>query len=273
MLSPAWDGPLGDTIMKYPRLRKIEEYVIQRDFVALDELCSVFGRSKNTIRRDVIELVESGMFEKVYGGVRAAPTPGHSFSSFTERAVHYAREKKRLAKVAASFVRDGDVIYLDSGTTIAAMLPHLADLSSLTIVTVSIHVLSFCLNHPNIQCIDLGGPLNHSTASLMPDEKTAERLHQFNVSKAFMGATGISIENGVTNQLGELPLKKKAVEHSNIRYLLVDSSKFDHVALLTFASLTEFHAVITNTLPQKKYRDYFQENNIKLIASETKKPI
>lgn len=261
-------GLSGDTVMKYPRLRKIEEYVVKHDFVALDELCEVFGKSKNTIRRDVSELVESGMFEKVYGGVRASQTPGHSFSSFAERTKRNANQKKSVGEIAGSFVKNGDVIFIDSGTTVAALLPFLTDLSSLTIVTVSVQVLSFCLNYPNIQCIDLGGPLNHSTASLMPDEKTAERLHQFNIGKAFMGATGVSIEKGVTNQLGELPIKKKAVEHSNTCYLLVDSSKFDRVALLTFADLKEFDCVITDAPPAKKYRDYFRQNNIKLIAGE-----
>ena len=39
--------------MKVSRLNSIEQYVISRETVSIDELCEVFGVSKNTIRRDL----------------------------------------------------------------------------------------------------------------------------------------------------------------------------------------------------------------------------
>ena len=42
--------------MKVSRLNSIEQYVISRETVSIDELCEVFGVSKNTIRRDLNEL-------------------------------------------------------------------------------------------------------------------------------------------------------------------------------------------------------------------------
>ena len=36
--------------MKVSRLNSIEQYVISRETVSIDELCEVFGVSKNTIR-------------------------------------------------------------------------------------------------------------------------------------------------------------------------------------------------------------------------------
>ena len=55
--------------MKVSRLNSIEQYVISRETVSIDELCEVFGVSKNTIRRDLNELEMRGHITKVYGGV------------------------------------------------------------------------------------------------------------------------------------------------------------------------------------------------------------
>ena len=46
--------------MKVSRLNSIEQYVISRETVSIDELCEVFGVSKNTIRRDLNELEQRG---------------------------------------------------------------------------------------------------------------------------------------------------------------------------------------------------------------------
>ena len=54
--------------MKVSRLNSIEQYVISRETVSIDELCEVFGVSKNTIRRDLNELEQRGHITKVYGG-------------------------------------------------------------------------------------------------------------------------------------------------------------------------------------------------------------
>jgi len=55
--------------MREKRLTKMEEFIRKRGSVALDELCVHFGVSKNTVRRDVAEIVEHTDIRKIYGGV------------------------------------------------------------------------------------------------------------------------------------------------------------------------------------------------------------
>ena len=57
--------------MRSIRLEEIEQFICQRGFVPMDELCAHFGVSMNTIRRDITELLSRGAVEKVYGGVSA----------------------------------------------------------------------------------------------------------------------------------------------------------------------------------------------------------
>ena len=55
--------------MKSHRIKNLEDYIVKNESVTLDKLCEVFDVSKNTIRRDVKELLENGSIKKIYGGV------------------------------------------------------------------------------------------------------------------------------------------------------------------------------------------------------------
>ena len=61
--------------MKIDRRRKIHETLKERHNISINELCDMFGVSKNTIRRDIADLEEKGIIEKVYGGIVLAETP------------------------------------------------------------------------------------------------------------------------------------------------------------------------------------------------------
>ena len=55
--------------MRTKRIDLIETFIEQEKSVSLDTLCEKFNVSKNTIRRDIEDLVKKGTVQKVYGGV------------------------------------------------------------------------------------------------------------------------------------------------------------------------------------------------------------
>ncbi len=126
--------------MKVSRLNSIEQYVISRETVSIDELCEVFGVSKNTIRRDLNELEQRGHITKVYGGVTATvpsgavPTPIRSGLNQIDKSL--------IGRLAAEEVADGDTIFIDSGTTTLCLLRFLVAKKRITIITHSLGALS-----------------------------------------------------------------------------------------------------------------------------------
>ena len=54
--------------MKINRLRKIQELLEEKKSISINDLCTTFDVSKNTIRRDIAELEKRGTISKVYGG-------------------------------------------------------------------------------------------------------------------------------------------------------------------------------------------------------------
>lgn len=252
--------------MKYDRLSELESYARGKDFVSLDELCQVFQKSKNTIRRDVAELVASGRLEKLYGGVRAARQPVGAVVAFSDRVVSHTEEKQHIGELAAGLVASGDIIFLDSGTTPVGIIPHLSDLRDVTVLTNNLYVILACMDQPGLNVITLGGQLNIATASFTSHYCAQENLKRFNIKKAFLTATGVSLDTGVTNTTAtEAEIKRTVVARSEERYLLADASKFGRSALLTYAPLDVFKCVVTNAPPPEEYAAYFREKRIEVV--------
>ena len=254
--------------MKVERIHQIHELLKERKRISLDELCENFGVSKNTIRRDIAELEEDGIIRKVYGGIVLKEAEITSLEPFSAREIRNINEKQKIAGLAAAFVNDGEVIYIDSGTTTMHMLPHLAEKNFLTIVTASVYVLELATRYSNLNVIATGGNLQPPIKAFV-GASVVECIKNYNFSKIFLASTGISIEHGATNASPlECEIKKELVRKSCAKYLLVDNSKFDVASLMTYSDLRGIDHIVTDKNPSEKYLDYFKKISINLILPE-----
>ena len=251
--------------MKVERIHQIYELLRERKRISLDELCENFGVSKNTIRRDIAELEENGLIRKVYGGIVLKEADIMSLEPFAAREIRNIDEKKKIAAVAAQEVNDGEVIYIDSGTTTMHLLPHLAEKNFLTIVTASVYALELATRYGNLNVIATGGNLQPPIKALV-GPSVLECIRNYNFSKIFLASTGITIEHGATNASPlECEVKRELVQKSCPKYLLVDNSKFDVASLMTYSELTDIDYVVTDKAPPEKYLEYFKQEGINLI--------
>lgn len=252
--------------MRIKRIDNIEKYILEHKSVTLDQLCENFKISKVTLRRDLDIIVSRGTIKKVYGGVVSIPSSTQDFDGlipYEERNIKNSEEKKLVACLAAKEIQDNDIIYLDTGTSTLNLIDYFVDISNLTIITSSILVASKLLAYNNIKTIVLPGMLNTRTASLIGNS-CQEYLKQCHIQKAFMACTAIN-ESGISNSsLEEYEIKKIALKQSQKHYLLVDHTKFDKSALMTYSSLDNINHIFTDRKPDDKYIKLFKEKNIKL---------
>ncbi|KSU79770.1 transcriptional regulator, DeoR family [Fictibacillus enclensis] len=251
-------------MIKDKRIKKIKEYVMEHESASLDELVTVFDVSKNTIRRDVQELVDNGELKKVYGGVSAIHK---KLESFQDRQVRNLKEKVLISEKASSFIEDGDFIFLDSGTTTIEMFNFLKE-KNLTIFTNSIDFIVRALPYENLNVISMGGMVDRKTNSFV-NPRNMDLLKDYNIKKAFMASTGISLLNGVTNASpNESELKKIVVNRSSEVYLLVDHNKFDKYGLMTYCGLDEVDYIVTDRAPEENYQEFAKQNNIQFVIAD-----
>jgi DeoR family transcriptional regulator, myo-inositol catabolism operon repressor len=254
---------VGIEMIKEKRIKQLEEYVVKQESASLDELVKEFNVSKNTIRRDLQELVNTGAFKKVYGGIAV----NQKLEPYHEREVRNHHGKRIIGRTAATFVEDGDIIFIDSGTTTIEMLNHIKE-KHITIITNNIDIIVGSLPYENFTIITIGGVLERKTKSFGINNNI-EILNTYNINKAFMASTGITPTNGITNaSLLETELKRKIVERSKTIYLLVDHNKFGQYGLTTYCELNKVNYLITDKMPSLEYQNLVAENNVKLVIAE-----
>ncbi|HPF87254.1 MAG TPA: DeoR/GlpR family DNA-binding transcription regulator [Candidatus Limiplasma sp.] len=253
--------------MRNVRLEQMESYIIAKESVSMTELQNKFSISMNTVRRDTAVLLKRGTIEKIYGGVCALKS--EHLTPFDVRNIENPTVKARIGQEAAKLVDSGDIIFLDSGTTTLQMIPHLQSKQNITIITYSLHAIMTALPYPNLTIITLPGQLHRSTSSFTGLEAT-KFLQYYNVQKAFMAATALSLTNGVCNSSPlEYEIKMTALARSEHSYLLLDNQKFGQTALLTYARLEQFDAIITDARPDASYADALERANTKLILASS----
>ncbi|MBR3764061.1 MAG: DeoR/GlpR transcriptional regulator [Clostridia bacterium] len=251
--------------MKTDRIQEMERYIIQHGSSTMEELRGHFDISMNTVRRDVAELLRRGTVVKVYGGVQARPTE-QMLTPYEVRRRGSGEAKAAIGMRAAQMVQDGDVIFIDSGTTTVEMIDHLKERRELTIITNNVEAIIRALPYENITIIALPGQLRRKTHSLTGDD-AVRYLRRFNVRTAFIAATGVS-SHGVTNSSPmEFEIKKCAVESAEKTVLLIAGGKFGVTGLMTFAQLKDFDALVTDTTPAAEVCRQLKENDVELIVT------
>lgn len=234
------------------RARAILQQLSQHQTVSVAELCQATGASEATIRRDLNTLAGMGRLVKIHGGATTLEEELLVREPDLATKQRYAREKERIARYAATLVTDDDVVYLDTGTTVLHIANHLKDSGAL-FVTSSIDLAGMLSAHERRVYV-LSGLLKPGTVDITGSE-ALNTLRRYNFTKAFLGASGISLQQGFTTPDPEAAaLKAMAASRSQFVYILADSSKFGRT---TAASILPLDAaqVITDRVPDQKYLD------------------
>ncbi len=250
--------------MKSKRISQIEEYINEHKTVSIDELCDKFAVSKNTIRRDIDFLVGNTNIKKIYGGVTVPNESVNRLNTFQQRHVVNSADKLKIAQAAANFIEDGDTIFVDSGTTTTHLAKLLSD-KNVTVITGNLDFINNAIPYQNINIITLPGDFYRETLSFV-GTYGAEFLQRFNIKKCFMATTGFSEKRGVTNSSPlESSIKKSAIKNSDKVFLLVDMSKYEQTAMITYCELNEIDCMVTTGNIPSDLKQYCNEQNITLI--------
>jgi DeoR/GlpR family transcriptional regulator of sugar metabolism len=168
---------------------------LQRDgTVRSADLSARFGVSIDTIRRDLRDLAEAGRLQRVHGGALArSPTS----PLFAVRRTEAPRAKERVARVAASLIRPGQVVVLDAGTTALAVAQHLPLDLEATVITNSPPAAVALAEHARLDVHLLGGRLYRGGLATI-GAVTVLALQAIHADICVLGLAGLHPEAGIT---------------------------------------------------------------------------
>ena len=222
------------------RQMKILEIIQEEGRVQVEHLAQEMNVSPMTIRRDLEKLQEDGKIERCYGGAVLKQEV-----TYEDKIISKHDEKNRIARAAAVLVKEGDTIFLDSGTTTLEIARLIGNMKNILIVTNDLQIAS-SLKNSEADVIVCGGRLQKSTGSMLGYYAT-QMLEMFRFDIGFFGAASIDEDFQVqTPTIDKAFLKKSCVRQCQRSYLTVDDSKFGKKAVLTINHLRDYSAVITN---------------------------
>ena len=149
------------------RFEKRKRFIVEKlkatEQVEVVDIVDAFQVSAITARRDLIQLEKEGLLVRTHGGaiISQQQTSKKKLFSYDEKVVINRERKEYIAKLAMGLIDDGDVIFIDSGSTLFNLAAHLKDFNNLTVITNSLPVASELLGHPNIRNNLVGGEIDH----------------------------------------------------------------------------------------------------------------
>ncbi len=228
------------------RRQEILKLVDQNSRVAVTDLAARFAVSESSIRRDLNALHRLGLVQRTYGG---AIGQNHlsSEAPFSERVVTQSEEKDRIGRAAARLVQPGDTIFVDGGTTTERMLGYLPLDLAVTVVTYGLNIVQRLVEREQITVVLIGGIL-HAPTLTFGGVFAADSFEAYSIrfDKAFLAATGVSADAGITNAgFDEIPIKRRALRSARETILLADSSKVGVIAPGVIAPISQLQRLIT----------------------------
>jgi DeoR/GlpR family transcriptional regulator of sugar metabolism len=245
------------------RCQKILDSLAGKDIVGVKELSDILSVSEVTIRSDLDKLAETGKISRTHGGARLVEERLRQEYSFQTRKSLNSHIKQKIGVAAANLVGSRESVLLDSSTTVLSLAHALRlrdDLRDVTVIPTGIWTAIELMGCQNINVLMPSGYLRPTSGSItgLPARGFFDDLI---IQKAFLGAWGISLENGVTDtHLLEIELKKRIVEKVREIVILADGSKFYQNGLARFASLNQVRHIITDrTAPAEVLKQIDQQ--------------
>lgn len=238
--------------MKNLRTYAIIDYLKEKKYCSIEELTDHFKVSNATMYRDIADLAAQNVIRKVHGGIalpeQFSERKGAGNSPYQERITANRKYKEATAQKALSRIRENDILFLDSSTTVnfLAALLEKSNFSNLTLVTNSVSIIQNFHKYPSHYVrIGLGGSYDMQLNSFL-GQSTLRELEYLQISKAFISAFGYGDGKVTTNHEHHASLLMKVLSLSRQNFLLVDHTKKDRSGLFRIAPHGAFDEILAD---------------------------
>jgi len=250
-----------------PQQRQAAIYALakQKGGVKVAELAESLNVTEMTIRRDLELLEGKGLIERIHGGAIYNDRIGLE-PQFEQKSALRQEEKRAIGALAASLVEEGDMVFVNSGSTTIEFLKQLSA-PRVKVITnnplAPVHVRSESVN-----VTMTGGEIRRESFTLV-GELAVRAIKGVYANKAVIGIDGFSIKYGLTNATqAEAWINRLMITNTHGSVILVaDSSKLGRVANFKTAPLSAVSVIVTDWGIDPANLEEFDRLGIKVLAA------
>ncbi|MEH6308243.1 DeoR/GlpR family DNA-binding transcription regulator [Olivibacter sp. CPCC 100613] len=232
------------------------------EMVTYDSLAQTLNVSEDTIRRDIEILHKNGLLSKVRGGaILRAKNP----LTFQDRSSYLKKGKDVIALKVQQFVKSGQTIFMDGGTTICAVASQFPLNASFRVVTNNQALVPILAKNSGIEIVVLGGIYHRDTETNI-GAKTCQEVASYIADIYFMGACAADPIYGITASVREDGEVKQSMANAAAKTMVLSNhEKLNHYDFFKVCNLSAIDALITDLPGEDERLDAFRNKNIHII--------
>lgn len=257
---------MGKPLIPAQRRERIQDYLAVHQIVRTADLMDLLETSEATVRRDLEWLEQKGILERTHGG--AILNQRVIFEQeYQQRAQHFPEEKKRIGELAASLIEDGDIVFINSGTTATQVLQHIRRDLRITVFTNNVNA-ALELGDPGFHYYLTGGEFQSRSNSLA-GRFALDNLSLVFANKVILGVDGISLKHGCTVPTNpEAEVVRKMIEQTKGQIIVVaDHSKWGAVSNFPIATVDEVDKFVTDEGFSKSAMQELTEHSVETLIA------
>jgi DeoR family glycerol-3-phosphate regulon repressor len=242
----------------------ILERLYHEDSVTVEYLATYFDVSLETIRRDLTTLAEAGLLRKIHGGAVRFQTARED--TFALRSQVNRAAKEAIGQYATHFVKSGDSVFMNAGTTTTVFAEALTQRENLTIITNCASVANTMWQDGNgSHTIFLLGGQYNGTDTETYGSLVLQQLRMFRADHAFITLGALNAEQGCMEYRVEAAEIIRAMTQQACQTTaLVDSTKMGNTALVKVCDLSTLTRIVTEFTPSEALQSVIQEQDVEL---------
>jgi DeoR/GlpR family transcriptional regulator of sugar metabolism len=257
---------MGKPLIPAQRREKIQEHLAIHQIARTADLMDLLEASEATVRRDLEWLEQKGILERTHGG--AILNQRVIFEQeYQLRAKNFPEEKKSIGELAATLIDEGDIVFVNSGTTAAQVLQYIPRNPRITVFTNNGSALTD-IGDPGFSLNMTGGEFQARSNSLS-GRFALDNLSLVFANKAILGVDGISLKHGLTVPTNpEAEVVRKMIERTKGQVIIVsDHSKWGAVSNFHVGSIDVMDKLVTDSGFSKQAKKELAEYSIEVFLA------
>jgi DeoR family fructose operon transcriptional repressor len=243
--SSPWDQLMSKPLIPAQRRERIQDFLAIHQIARTIDLCEMLDTSEATVRRDLEWLEGKGILERTHGGAILNQRMILE-QEYQQRAQHHPEEKRRIGEFAAALIEEGDIVFVNSGTTSTQVLQHIRRDSRITVFTNNVSAV-MDLGDPGFHYYMTGGEFQSRSNSLA-GRFALDNLGLIYANKTILGVDGISLKHGCTVPTNaEAEVVRRMIERTKGQVIVVaDHSKWGVVSNFQIANIDEIDKLVSD---------------------------
>jgi DeoR family transcriptional regulator, glycerol-3-phosphate regulon repressor len=248
------------------RQNKILSLAREHGRVDVEELSASFNVSPQTIRKDLNELCDKQLLQRIHGG--AIVGSGIENVSYEARRLLAPGPKQAIGKRAAELIPNNSSLLINIGTTTEQVAHALANHRGLLVITNNINAVEIMKNFLGVELIIAGGQVRRSDGGIVGDA-AVDFINQFKADYAVIGVSAIDEDGSLLDyDFREVRVAQAIIKNSRHIILVTDSMKLSRTAPIRIGHISQISTIVIDQELPKKLRDICSENGINVVVAK-----